>query len=100
MTDQERLEKCKVFANANDIDWLISTVKEQQKKTERWKNKYRFYKGFADRFSDIIQEQEKEIARLQKVLEFYADKENYITFDSPAIKDQGARARQELESER
>ncbi len=45
MIDQERLEKCKVFANANDIDWLISIVEEQQEEIERLHEAFQYFKG-------------------------------------------------------
>lgn len=37
-----------------------------------------------------------EVERLRKALSYYANVDNYITFDSPAIKDKGEKARQTL----
>lgn len=44
----------------------------------------------------IVDCQQEEIGRLREALEFYADKTNYKTFDSSAIKDSGRIARRAL----
>ncbi|MCJ7840528.1 hypothetical protein MUB24_06250 [Lederbergia sp. NSJ-179] len=88
----------------SDMEWMFSTLKEQQKEIERLtdalkgsktvvhhakdvamesvekytnqikeentqlKDEVRFYKGYADRFADTIQKQEKENIRLRRVI--------------------------------
>ncbi|GIN74015.1 hypothetical protein J14TS2_44900 [Bacillus sp. J14TS2] len=116
MTDQERLEEIQEqfdygakngFEDYNvalaDIKWLISTVVEQQKLIAHWKKGFENENKIAGRLRKKFERLEKENARLQKTLEFYADKKTYETNVTdqwepitPIDQDQGDKARREL----
>lgn len=67
--DKERLEKCKVFANANDIDWLVSIIEEQQKKIELTKSDLQVYIAKWKAQGVMIQKLHDENARLREAIE-------------------------------
>lgn len=49
---------------------------------ERLRLKVRYYKGYADRYQDIINEQKAEIERWKGLVEHFAD--GYTGYDSPS----------------
>lgn len=50
-----------------------------------------------EKLIEMFEEQQEENKRLREALEFYANENNFKTFDSPAIKDYGEKARKALE---
>lgn len=70
MTNKERLEKCKQFADADDIDWLIRQVEKYRELSEiymRQKDRQVMQKNIAHDKNEEYRE----------ALEFYADKGMY-----------------------
>ncbi|GGB63694.1 hypothetical protein GCM10011409_45940 [Lentibacillus populi] len=47
-----------------------------------------------------LQTEKAENARYKQALEFYADEQDYITFDSPAVRDSGYKARKALRGDK
>ncbi|WP_313430059.1 hypothetical protein [Siminovitchia terrae] len=117
--DKERLEDIKensLFGighrtmTKENFNWIVSTVEEQQKEIEMYKNLVA--KGTERRVEDnkewfgaqsvLVEEN----ARLRKALEFYADGNNYefetivsdcdIEVESKILEDTGEKARQAL----
>jgi len=80
----------------SDIEWLIDQALRAQELDNRIQNKIlpEIEAGYKQNM-----EFREENARLREVLEFYADDNNYKTFDSSAIKDAGSIARAALAGE-
>lgn len=78
-----------------DVEWLTSIVMEQQKEIEGRKD---FESRRIHQVKNLIERNK----RYKRALEYYADKRNYVSWNSMAIseteinRDQGKRARKEL----
>lgn len=114
--DKERLKQIKLdwdYAfeseqklDPDDMEWLISTVEEQQKEIECFKDEYQVRR--VELLEEHIDRLEKQNNRLREALEFYADEYNWHEentgspyqpyYESDASKDGGAKARQALKT--
>lgn len=65
-TNAERLERCKKFANAEDVDWLIEQVERANKADLR-----------TGEMRAMLIHQKQENAHLRKALDFYAERDNW-----------------------
>ncbi|ENH96709.1 hypothetical protein J416_09434 [Gracilibacillus halophilus YIM-C55.5] len=88
MNAQERLEKCKQFANADDIDWLIDQVQKKQELEVRCEIRDETVKYSGGKLNEL----EQQIRRYEEALQFYADPKIYNEgYLPPAVLTDGGR---------